>query len=154
MLHFSAVCALVGCVMMGPRIGRFDKHGRPVPMPGHSVPLSALGGLILIFGFFACNGTKQVRLERSRVQIPCNSVQSNFALKFGCMEAAFPTFLKLDNFFGSPLIISIFVFFITPKHLLSEKQSIITCAFFLIQLSISPSSGGKKLPSYVFCYCF
>jgi Amt family ammonium transporter len=55
----GAVCALVGCVLMGPRIGRFDKKGRPVPMPGHSVPLSALGGLILIFGFFACNGTKQ-----------------------------------------------------------------------------------------------
>ena len=58
----SAVCALVGCVLMGPRIGRFDKKGNPVPMPGHSVPLSALGGLILIFGFFACNGTKQVSL--------------------------------------------------------------------------------------------
>ena len=59
---FLAVCALVGCVMMGPRIGRFDKHGRVVPMPGHSVPLSALGGLVLIFGFFACNGTKQVKI--------------------------------------------------------------------------------------------
>ena len=46
---------------MGPRIGRFDKDGRAVNMPGHSVPLSALGGLILVFGFFACNGTKQVR---------------------------------------------------------------------------------------------
>ena len=49
---------------MGPRIGRFDKDGRAVKMPGHSVPLSALGGLILVFGFFACNGTKQVRLHR------------------------------------------------------------------------------------------
>ena len=45
---------------MGPRIGRFDRKGQPVSMPGHSVPLSALGGLILVFGFFACNGTKQV----------------------------------------------------------------------------------------------
>ena len=63
-IFFSlAVCALVGCVLMGPRIGRFDKKGNPVPMPGHSVPLSALGGLILIFGFFACNGTKQVRKQ-------------------------------------------------------------------------------------------
>ena len=60
MVHLTgAVCALVGCVLMGPRHGRFDKSGRPVPMPGHSVPLSALGGLILVFGFFACNGTKQ-----------------------------------------------------------------------------------------------
>ena len=57
---FLAVCALVGCILMGPRIGRFDKNGNPCDMPGHSVPLSALGGLILIFGFFACNGTKQV----------------------------------------------------------------------------------------------
>lgn len=55
----GAVCALVGCILMGPRIGRFDKDGKPVPMPGHSVPLAALGGLILVFGFFACNGTKQ-----------------------------------------------------------------------------------------------
>ena len=62
-LFSLAVCALVGCVLMGPRIGRFDKKGNPVPMPGHSVPLSALGGLILIFGFFACNGTKQVRKQ-------------------------------------------------------------------------------------------
>ena len=58
---FLAVCALVGCVLMGPRHGRFDKtDGHPIAMPGHSVPLSALGGLILVFGFFACNGTKRV----------------------------------------------------------------------------------------------
>ena len=57
----TAVCALVGCVLMGPRQGRFDNKGQPVSMPGHSVPLSALGGLILVFGFFACNGTKQVK---------------------------------------------------------------------------------------------
>ena len=30
------------------------------------------------------------------------------ALKFGWMEASFPTYLKLNNFFGYPFIISIF----------------------------------------------
>ena len=53
---------------MGPRIGRFDRKGQPVSMPGHSVPLSALGGLILVFGFFACNGTKQVDIFFAEVQ--------------------------------------------------------------------------------------
>ena len=52
---------------MGPRIGRFDKHGSLVAMPGHSVPLSALGGLILILGFFACNGAKQVTSPESLI---------------------------------------------------------------------------------------
>ena len=65
-LSFSAVCALVGCILMGPRIGKFDKNGMPCHMPGHSVPLSALGGLILVFGFFACNGTKQVQFKFSK----------------------------------------------------------------------------------------
>ena len=45
---------------MGPRLGRFTKDGRPIPMPGHSVPLAALGGFILLFGFLAFNGGSQV----------------------------------------------------------------------------------------------
>ena len=44
---------------MGPRIGRFSPDGTPQDMPGHSVPLAALGGFILMFGFFAFNGASQ-----------------------------------------------------------------------------------------------
>ena len=60
---FGAVCALIGCYFIGPRAGKFTKGGKPVepePMPGHSVPLSALGGFILLFGFLAFNGGSQV----------------------------------------------------------------------------------------------
>ena len=32
-------------------------------MPGHSVPLAALGGFILLFGFLAFNGGSQVILK-------------------------------------------------------------------------------------------
>ena len=32
-------------------------------MPGHSVPLAALGGFVLIFGFVAFNGGSQGRTE-------------------------------------------------------------------------------------------
>ena len=56
----GGVCALVGCYFIGPRRGRFTKDGTPIDMPGHSVPLAALGGFILLFGFLAFNGGSQV----------------------------------------------------------------------------------------------
>ncbi|KAK3697511.1 hypothetical protein QZH41_011278, partial [Actinostola sp. cb2023] len=52
-------CALVGAALLGARIGRFDECGNPLTIPGHTVPMSALGGFILFFGFFAFNGGSQ-----------------------------------------------------------------------------------------------
>ena len=58
---FGAVCAVVGCYFIGPRHGRFLEDGKPSDMTGHSVPLAALGGFILLFGFLAFNGGSQVQ---------------------------------------------------------------------------------------------
>jgi len=58
----GGVCALVGCYFIGPRRGRFTKDGTPIDMPGHSVPLAALGGFILLFGFLAFNGGSQLAI--------------------------------------------------------------------------------------------
>eukprot|EP01135_Chromosphaera_perkinsii_P001539 Nk52_evm9s207 gene=Nk52_evmTU9s207 len=52
----GGAAGLIGAYMLGPRIGRFDAHGRPQDMPGHSTVLSCLGGLILWVGFYAFNG--------------------------------------------------------------------------------------------------
>ncbi|CAG0924439.1 unnamed protein product [Notodromas monacha] len=50
----GGVCSLVGAALMGPRINRFhSKTGEPQDIRGHSVPLLALGGFILLFGFMA-----------------------------------------------------------------------------------------------------
>ena len=58
----GAVCAAMGAWLMGPRAGRF-KRNQVVAMPGHSVPLAALGGLILVFGFLAQNVGKHGTLS-------------------------------------------------------------------------------------------
>lgn len=56
----GGVCAFVAAAVMGPRIGRFDKEsGQPQDIKGHSVPLAALGGFILLFGFLGFNGSSQ-----------------------------------------------------------------------------------------------
>ena len=46
---------LAGAVMVGPRIGRFDAQGRPVPLPGHSATLLCLGTFLLWFGWYGFN---------------------------------------------------------------------------------------------------
>ena len=56
----GGICALIGCIFIGPRIGRFTEDGKVIPMPGHSVPLASLGGFILLFGFLAFNAGGQV----------------------------------------------------------------------------------------------
>ncbi|XP_023348852.1 putative ammonium transporter 1 [Eurytemora carolleeae] len=58
MVHLSGgTVALVGAIMLGPRIGRFRPNLKvDKPISGHSIPLVALGALILIFGFMAFNG--------------------------------------------------------------------------------------------------
>eukprot|EP00127_Corallochytrium_limacisporum_P006295 Clim_evm6s225 gene=Clim_evmTU6s225 len=61
MVHcVGGMAGLVGSYIIGPRIGRFDEAGRPLPMPGHSTVLAALGGFILWFGFLAFNGGSEL----------------------------------------------------------------------------------------------
>ncbi len=48
--------ALVGAISVGARRGRFRPDGTGVPIPGHSLPLAALGTLVLWFGWFGFNG--------------------------------------------------------------------------------------------------
>jgi ammonium transporter, Amt family len=44
-----------GCVLVGPRMGRFDASGKPVDMPGHSAVLVVLGTVLLWFGWYGFN---------------------------------------------------------------------------------------------------
>ncbi len=47
--------ALTGAIILGPRLGKYAPDGTPKPIPGHSMPLAALGVFILWFGWFGFN---------------------------------------------------------------------------------------------------
>lgn len=51
----GGAAALAACLVLGPRTGRFDANGKPVPMPGHSSVLSLLGVLILAVSWIGFN---------------------------------------------------------------------------------------------------
>ena len=60
----GGVAALVGAAFLGPRIGKFDpKTGKARAIPGHSMPMAALGTLLLFFGWFGFNGGSVLELD-------------------------------------------------------------------------------------------
>lgn len=59
----GGVAALIGAWMLGPRIGKYDKNGKARAIPGHSIPLGALGCFILWFGWFGFNPASSYALS-------------------------------------------------------------------------------------------
>ena len=59
----GGMCALIGAAMVGPRIGKFGKDGKPRAILGHSMTLGALGVFILWFGWYGFNGAAANSVE-------------------------------------------------------------------------------------------
>ena len=47
--------ALAAAITLGPRLGKYDKNGKITVIPGHNLPLAAVGGFMLWFGWFGFN---------------------------------------------------------------------------------------------------
>ena len=47
--------ALAAAIVLGPRIGKYRKNGEVNAIPGHNLPLAAIGAFILWFGWFGFN---------------------------------------------------------------------------------------------------
>lgn len=52
----GGVTALIGAMILGPRIGKYGKDGKVNAIPGHSITLGALGVFILWFAWYGFNG--------------------------------------------------------------------------------------------------
>lgn len=52
----GGITAFIGAAMLGPRIGKYDKNGKPRPILGHNLLIGALGVFILWFGWYGFNG--------------------------------------------------------------------------------------------------
>jgi Amt family ammonium transporter len=48
--------ALVGAMLLGPRIGKYAKNGKMTPIPGSNMPSATMGVFLLWFGWFGFNG--------------------------------------------------------------------------------------------------
>ncbi|HEY0944279.1 MAG TPA: ammonium transporter [Opitutaceae bacterium] len=53
---FGGFAALACVLLLGARLGKYDAAGRPVAIPGHSMPLATIGMFALWFGWLGFNG--------------------------------------------------------------------------------------------------
>jgi Amt family ammonium transporter len=47
---------LAGILVIGPRVGKFGRDGKPNAIPGHHIPMALLGTIVLVFGWLGFNG--------------------------------------------------------------------------------------------------
>ena len=59
----GGVAALIGAIILGPRIGKYSKSGKSRAIPGHNLTVGALGVFILWFCWFGFNGASTVSME-------------------------------------------------------------------------------------------
>lgn len=95
----GGVVALVGAAILGPRIGKYGKDGKPKAIPGHSLTLGALGCFILWFCWFGFNGASTVSMEGDSIALAGKVfVNTNLAAAIAtCVTMAF-TWIK----YGKP----------------------------------------------------
>ena len=88
--------ALVGAYMLGPRLGKYSKDGKPQAIPGHSLPLAFLGAFILWLGWFGFNPGST--MAAAPADIALIAVTTNIAAATGALGAMFFAWLR----FGKP----------------------------------------------------
>ncbi len=59
----GGVCALIGAKILGPRIGKYGRDGKPRAILGHNLSIAALGVFILWFCWFGFNGASTVGMD-------------------------------------------------------------------------------------------
>ncbi len=83
--------ALMGALVLGPRIGKYDAEGRPRAIPGHSIPFAIVGVFILFIGWFGFNPGSQLAADAA---VPRIAVTTLIAGAAGGVLATFTIWLK------------------------------------------------------------
>ena len=96
----GGVLALIGAMVLGPRIGKYDSNGKSRAIPGHNLAMASLGVFILWLGWFGFNPGSQLAAsgEVNRVAISHVFLTTNLAAVAGGAATMFLTWFK----YGKP----------------------------------------------------
>ena len=88
--------ALITIYLLGARIGKFDKDGKPKALPGHNLPIASAGVFILWLGWFGFNGGSVLSADPELTSLTL--VTTSLAAAAGGVAAAFFSNFLYKNF--------------------------------------------------------
>ncbi len=96
----GGVCAAIGAAMLGPRIGKYDKNGKPRAILGHNLSIAALGVFILWFCWFGFNGCSTVAMDSDEAVVSAGLIffNTNMAAAVACVVTLIFTWIR----YGKP----------------------------------------------------
>jgi ammonium transporter, Amt family len=97
----GGVCALAGILVLGPRLGKYNKDGTVNALPAHNVPMYVVGTLILAFGWFGFNPGSALQMGNDLIAARCavNTMLASGAGAFTGMLVTWVLFKKPDPSF-------------------------------------------------------
>ncbi|MGN1473149.1 MAG: ammonium transporter [Eubacteriales bacterium] len=96
----GGVCALIGAKILGPRIGKYGKDGKPRAILGHNLTFAALGVFILWFCWFGFNGASTVGMDSDALMESAGLIffNTNLAAAVACCTTLVFTWIR----YGKP----------------------------------------------------
>lgn len=92
----GGICALVGAKILGPRIGKYDKNGKPRAILGHNITFAALGVFVLWFCWFGFNGASTVGMDSDALMETAGRVffNTNMSAAVACCVTLIVTWIR------------------------------------------------------------
>jgi len=91
----GGIAALTGAAILGPRIGKYTRDGKPNAIPGHDIPMAVTGTLILAFGWFGFNPGST--LAGGDLRIAVVAANTMLASAAGAFSATLFVWLKIGK---------------------------------------------------------
>ncbi len=96
----GGVAALAGGLIIGPRIGKYNKDGSVNALPAHNIPMYMVGTFILAFGWFGFNAGSTLRgTDLNIARIAVNTMLASAAGAFTAMVYMWVVYKKPDPSF-------------------------------------------------------